>query len=83
MDTGKGSRSTVECFVNNQRVMGPKTLPSSSHGEGHLGQWSRSGMQAPELPPAFPVTHYLKHRLPPSSPRPALPPPSLPLHYSH
>lgn len=47
MDTGKGSKSPEGVFINNQRVTGPKTLPSSSHREDQLGQWSGSGMQAP------------------------------------
>lgn len=69
MNTGKGSRgeeSEWSDSVMNKRAMGPKTLASSSHGQRHLRSaeciWNAG--TAPDCPPAFPVTDYLKPRLP-------------------
>lgn len=82
VDTGKGSRSTMGCFCQQPEADGPKDPAFLFPRGGPVEQVWNAGT-TPEFPPAFPFTHYLKHKLLPSSPRPFLPPPSLSLHYSH
>lgn len=69
MNTGKGSRGEElewNDSVMNKRAVGPKTLPFSSHGQGHLHSAECIGNAGttPDCPPAFLVTDYLKPRLP-------------------